>query len=111
MESLLKSLDSGGEWKNLQTRVGELQGRISEQLWQVLTALRVVGNDSLHGGDEDLITVYLSDTDGAIAVTFFGAINALVETLITQPKAANDLYAQISLPKREAAERAGRKKS
>lgn len=111
MEALLKELDPGEERKNLQKRVGELRGRVTEQLWQVLTALRVVGNDSLHGGDEELIAVYLNDSEGEMAGTLFGAINALVDALITQPRTASELYAQISLPKREAAERAGRRNS
>lgn len=108
LEAVLKETDTTGVRKNLQTRVGELQGQIAEPLWQVLTALRIVGNDSLHDGDDGLIAVYMNDEDGAVADSFFGAINALVETLITQPAKARELYAQLSPEKRAAAERAGR---
>ncbi|AWB88752.1 DUF4145 domain-containing protein [Salinibacterium hongtaonis] len=111
LESLLKEVDlEPSQRRDLNTRVGELRGRINDGLWKVLTALRVVGNDALHSDDDDLITVYLSDEDGELAETFFGAINELVEELITRPKRSDELYALIPETKREAAERAGKKR-
>jgi len=106
LESLLKELDESGGHKNLQTRIGELQGKVNASLWQVLTALRVVGNDSLHGDEDDLVILYLEGDAAEVVEPFFGAINALVEELITQPRKAQELYALIPQAKRDAAERA-----
>ncbi|MDR6866792.1 hypothetical protein J2Y69_001391 [Microbacterium resistens] len=106
VESLLLETDTSGQHRDLNTRVGELRGTINDDLWKVLTALRVVGNDALHGGDGELIAVYLQDSEGELAETFLGAINALVEELITRPRRASTLYDMLPAAKREAAERA-----
>ena len=106
LESFLKSQDASGSRKNLQVRIGELDGRINLGLWKVLTALRIVGNDSLHDEADDLVVLYLSDEQFDPAELLFGALNALVEELITQPRKADALYQMIPEAKREAAERA-----
>lgn len=107
LESFLKSRDEQPSHRNLQTRVGELRDQISGSLWQVLTALRIVGNDSLHGGEDGLVYLYLSNEDADLAEAFFGALNQLVEELVTVPARAAELYGMIPEAKREAAERAG----
>ena len=107
MESLLKELaPSSTPNANLQTRIGELASRVNPTLWQVLTALRVVGNDALHDGNDELIAMYLEGDIAETVEPFFGAINALVEELITQEKRAAELYRLIPDSKRDAAERA-----
>lgn len=106
VESLLLETDTSGERRDLNTRVGELRGAINDDLWKVLTALRVVGNDALHSGDGELIAVYLQDGEGELAETFLAAINALVEELITRPRRAGELYDMLPATKRETAERA-----
>jgi hypothetical protein len=106
LESLLKHLDGAGEQKNLQRRIGDLQGKVNESLWRVLTAIRVVGNDALHDEDEELVVMYLTGDASSIVEPLFGAINALVEELITLPRRAEELYAMIPQSKRESAERA-----
>lgn len=106
LESLLKDVDETPEARrDLNTRIGELRAKINTGLWKVLTALRVVGNDALHGSDDDLIAVYLRTEDADLAETFFAAINELVEELITRPNKAEELYALIPEAKRAAAER------
>ncbi|MEV8272682.1 DUF4145 domain-containing protein [Microbacterium sp. NPDC077184] len=107
LESFLKSQDESGKRMNLQTRIGNLRGLVNEPLWKVLTALRVVGNDSLHGDDDELVTMYLSGEDGGIVEPLFGALNALVEEMITLPRKAEALYSMIPDAKRSAAESAG----
>jgi len=109
LEALLKSVDDIGTKRDLNTRIGDLRERISPALWQVLTALRVVGNDALHSEDGELVALYLHDEDSELAETFLRAINELVEELITRPKRAEEIYAMLPESKREAAERAGSK--
>lgn len=106
LESFLKSREVSPSRKNLQSRIADLKDQVSHSLWQVLTALRVVGNDALHGEDDEIVRLYLSGDDADMAETFFGALNALVEELVTAPKRAADLYAKIPEAKRDAAERA-----
>lgn len=108
MEALLKELAPENGRPNLQNRLGVLQDRINPALWRVLTALRVVGNDALHGDEDDLVVMYLTGDVAETVEPFFGAINALVEELVTQPKRAEDLYNLIPESKRLAAERASK---
>lgn len=109
LEALLKAMDDNPKRRDLNTRIGELKDRLNPSLWQVLTALRVVGNDALHSEDGELVALYLSDDAGELADMFLAAINELVEELITRPKRAAEIYAMLSENKREAAERAGAK--
>jgi hypothetical protein len=109
LEALLKEVDETPDVRrDLNTRIGELHDRINSGLWKVLTALRVVGNDALHGHDGALIAVYLDEGDAQVADAFFVAINQLVDELITRPRNAENLYALIVQGQRESAERAAR---
>lgn len=110
LEAFLRETDSETNRKNLQARIAELKNQINPALWKVLTALRVVGNDSLHGDGDELIALYLHGEVAEVVEPFFGAINALVEELITQPRKADELYELIPSAKREAAERAATKR-
>lgn len=105
LEAFLREADTEPGRKNLQVRIGELKAQINPALWKVLTALRVVGNDSLHGDSDELIALYLHGEPAEVVEPFFSAINALVEELITQPRKADELYGLIPITKREAAER------
>ncbi|WP_396658388.1 DUF4145 domain-containing protein [Microbacterium sp.] len=105
LESLLKELAPAGGKPNLQARIAELRDQINPSLWKVLTALRVVGNDALHGDTDDLIIMYLNGEMSETVEPFFEAINSLVEQLLTQPRVASEIYERIPAPKREAAER------
>ncbi|MEU4015814.1 DUF4145 domain-containing protein [Microbacterium sp. NPDC028030] len=107
LEALLKAVDQNPARRDLNTRIGELHGQINTSLWQVLTALRVVGNDALHSEDGDLVALYLSDDAGELAEMFLAAINELVEELVTRPKRSAEIYAMLPESKRQAAERAG----
>lgn len=107
LEALLKAVYENPKRRDLNARIGELQGRINPSLWQVLTALRVVGNDALHSEDGELVALYMNDDAGELADMFLAAINELVEELVTRPKRSAEIYAMLPDGKREAAERAG----
>ncbi|MGM7671911.1 DUF4145 domain-containing protein [Microbacterium sp. A93] len=109
LEALLKAIDDDPKRRDLNTRIGELKERINPALWQVLTALRIVGNDALHSEEGELVALYLSEEQGELAETFLLAINELVEELITRPRRSAEIYAMLPEGKREAAERAGSK--
>lgn len=111
MEALLKELDGTPGRKNLQDRLGALHSKVSPELWKVLTALRVVGNDALHGDDDALVTLYLVEEDSGVVRALFAAINEVVHELVTRPREWEELYALIPESKREAAERATQKKA
>jgi hypothetical protein len=86
--------------------IANLHGQVQESLWKFLTAIRVVGNDVLHGGvDEGLVVVYLDGESDEVAEPLFAAINSLVEQLITQPRKADELYMRLPEGKRAEAER------
>lgn len=108
MEALLKEVDGAQGRKNLQERLGALHSKVSPDLWQILTALRVVGNDALHGDNDELVTLYLKEEASGVVRALFGSINEIVQELITRPRERAELYALIPDGKREAAERATR---
>ena len=106
LERLLRSLDDDSKGERLDELIARLSGRVTAPLWKLLTALRVVGNDTLHGsGGEDLVVLYLEGDASKVAEPFFGAINSVVEELITQPAAAEALYSMLPQAKRADAER------
>ncbi|MFF8186765.1 DUF4145 domain-containing protein [Microbacterium sp. NPDC016588] len=105
LEKLLREAvpDSGS--KKLDELIAGLASTIRPGLWKTLTAVRVLGNDSLHGNDGDLVAVLLGDESVELVAPLFMAINALVEELITQPRVTDEIYTMIPVEKREAAER------
>jgi hypothetical protein len=105
LERLLRGLESADSKQRLDGLVAGLSGKVGEPLWKLLTALRVIGNDTLHVGDTEIVTLFLEGDAAEVAEPFFGAINAVVEELITQPRKAAELYALIPQSKREDAER------
>lgn len=106
LERLLRNIEDGTKDERLDELIARLSGRVTAPLWKLLTALRVVGNDTLHGsGTEDLVALYLEGDASEVAEPFFGAINSVVEELITQPAAAEALYSLLPETKRAEAER------
>jgi hypothetical protein len=90
LERLLKTLDPDAGRVNLDERIARMGERVSAPLWQLLTALRHIGNKSLHVDDEpdEAVTVFLGDEDAGISELLFAAVNDLVDELITRPKRA-----------------------
>lgn len=104
MEALLKHLFPDTRARNLQERVGEARQYVRPNVWKLLTTLRVAGNDALHSGSGETVAIDLSGGDDGLIQPLLGAINMLVEELITQPQEADALYDQIPQAKREQAE-------
>lgn len=105
LEALLRELDTQSQGKRLDDLIAELRTRIGKTLWQLLTALRVVGNDALHSDSDGLVVLFLNGDRDVAVEPLFGAINEIVEQVVTQPAKANQLYAMIPEGKRATAER------
>ncbi|MFQ4150307.1 DUF4145 domain-containing protein [Arthrobacter sp. LAPM80] len=95
LERLLKHLDPECPTKaRLDDRIVRMETRVSTSTIEILNVLRHVGNTALHGeqdGDQSAV-IYLEDTDGVIAETFFMAINLLVDELVIKPARSAELY-------------------
>ncbi|MEL0627640.1 DUF4145 domain-containing protein [Salinibacterium amurskyense] len=105
LEALLRELDADSAGKRLDVLIAELRERIGTPLWQLITALRVVGNDSLHSEAGELVALFLDSSHDVAVEPLFGAINEIVEQVITRPKKAEELYNMIPESKRADAER------
>lgn len=108
LERLLRELDPDHRGKRLDELIAQLRGQIREPLWKFLTAIRVVGNDTLHAEEGELAVLYLGGDTDEIIEPLFEAVNTLIEELVTQPAKAEALYALIPEAKRDAAERKSR---
>lgn len=106
LERLLRGLPNAQPKDRLADLVAALSTSVSPTLWQLLTLLRFIGNDSLHGdGSSELVTLYLDGDAAEIVEPVFGAINSIVEEVIVQPAEAARLYAMIPEGVRMSAER------
>ncbi len=114
LESLLRGLplELSMPRPTLEDRINAVQKLVNPGLWKLLTAVRHVGNKSLHGADEDdtAVAMYLDETDDYVPRLLMGVVNQLAEQLIEIQNQTDQLYAAIPANVREAAERkAGRK--
>jgi hypothetical protein len=83
----------GEKSENLNDDIGALVKRgLPMRVQQALDVLRVIGNNAVHPGELDL------KDDAETATALFGALNMIVDVMITQPQAVDSLYAK--LPKR-----------
>lgn len=109
LETLLRGLPDANPKARLVDLIGDLKGEVTGPLWQLLTGLRYVGNTTLHGSGADadapLVALFLEGDAAEVVDPFFGAINTLVEELITQPRAIGSLYNLIPQSIRDAAEK------
>lgn len=106
LERLLKDLPGADPSLRLDDLIAALAPNVTPRLWQTITALRSLGNDTLHSdSDSELVALYLDGDAAEVAEPFFGAINAIVEEIIVQPRVANDLYSMIPPGVRTTAER------
>ncbi|WP_231567039.1 DUF4145 domain-containing protein [Frigoribacterium sp. MEB024] len=109
LERLLRTLDDEAPAKaRLDERIARLAPKVSSALARNLTVLRYIGNDALHGTDEEaeLVALYLdASSEAGIADVIFSAINELVDELITKPAEAERLFMQLPEGVRTAAER------
>jgi hypothetical protein len=89
----------GEPGKNLDTDIGALVKRgLLPHVQQALDAVRVIGNESVHPAQMDM------KDDIETAGALFGAINIIVEQMVTGPKAAEALYASLPATKLAAIE-------
>lgn len=111
MERLVRTLDPECPPRTrLDERLVRLEGRVSSPTMQLLNVLRHAGNTALHGGQDgdESVTIYMNEDRGAIVETFFHAINALVDELVTRPRLSDALYNELPESVREAYERKAR---
>lgn len=105
LERLLRELPESDPRAKLDDLIAGLGNRVSPTLWKLLTTLRYLGNDSLHGdGSSDLVALYLDGDAATIVEPIFGAINSIVEEVIVQPAEADRLYAMLPEGVRKSAE-------
>jgi len=105
LERLLREEAGASPKDRLDDLIAHLRNRIGDPLWQLLTTIRYVGNTTLHGDDgQELVALFLEGSDADVAEPMLGAMNALVEELITQPAKAASLYAMIPEGVRKSAE-------
>ncbi len=104
LESLLRDIEPANKSKRLDEMLASMKTRLGDDLWQLLTALRVVGNDVLHGDRDDLVLLLLDGEADVLIEPLFGAINTIVDKEIAQPARTQALYDLIPQAKRQAAE-------
>lgn len=97
LERLLRTLDPDAGRVNLATRIERIFPRVPAPLGQMLTVIRVVGNATLHVGDEpdEMLVLILDPAETEIVELIFEAINDLVEELIAKPSKVGKLYEKI----------------
>lgn len=98
MEQLLRLLDPDAPTSaRLDDRILRIEDRVSSSLAQLLTFIRHVGNQSLHGtGVPDDAVIMVLDTGNSEPVeAIFHAINELVDELKTKPERNRRLAAMV----------------
>lgn len=96
VERLLKHLDPTAPTRaKLEERIGRVRGRVSTPLAQLLDVVRVTGNCAVHVDDQpgDLVVMALDDAEGPELL--LGAVNGLVDELITRPKITDELWEKL----------------
>jgi hypothetical protein len=88
LQELLPELGAGND--NLNAAVAELvKVGLPPRIQQAMDAVRVIGNNAVHPGQIDF-----QDTP-EVALALFDLVNLIVETMITQPRAVEDLYRRL----------------
>lgn len=98
LESLVKTLTADAPTKyRLDDRLALLSRDLSQPVWEVLQAVRHIGNTALHGADDtdESIRLYLGDNDPQIPLMFFEAMNMLVDEKIVRPARAASLFSTL----------------
>jgi len=80
----------GATSANLNAAVAELvKVGLAPRIQQAMDAVRVIGNNAVHPGQIDF-----QDTP-EVALALFDLVNLIVESMITQPRAVEDLYGRL----------------
>ncbi len=94
MQKLCVKLGQSG--KNLNKDIGALvEEGLPPRIQKALDVVRVIGNEAVHPGQIDL------RDDHASAMTLFALLNMVSDTMITQPKALDDIYDSLPKNKRD----------
>ncbi|QYF74139.1 DUF4145 domain-containing protein [Cryobacterium sp. PAMC25264] len=91
LERLLKTLDdTPPKNANLAARIDAVHGKVSSSLGEMLTVIRHVGNQALHGSEttDDSVLLILDETQTELVDLIFESINELVDELVTKPEAS-----------------------
>ena len=87
----------GEKGKNIDDDIGSLVKKgLNPLVQQSLDIVRVIGNEAVHPGVIDL------KDDRDTALRLFELVNAIVEQMISHPKAVNEMYARLPEAKRKA---------
>ena len=91
LQVLVDGLEPGSA--DLDEKIGRLvgRGRLAQQIQQALDVLRVVGNNAVHPGQIDV-------DDEDLVLSLQKLTNLIVERMIEEPRAIDDLYT--TLPER-----------
>jgi len=86
----------GEESGDLNSKIGNLvQKGLRPEIQQSLDALRVIGNENVHPGTLDL------RDDPETAIALFALVNLIVQTMITDPKKAKEIFDKIPQSKKD----------
>lgn len=108
LERLLREVDSDAPTDaRLDDRIARVSGRVSTGLAETLDVIRYLGNEALHVNDEqqELVYLYLDETEPEIAEFMFASINQLVDELIARPEIARRRFEQLPDGVRESVQR------
>ena len=104
VQKLCKNLGEKG--KNIDDDIASLVKKgLNPRVQKSLDIVRVIGNEAVHPGVLDL------KDDRDTAISLFGLINSIVDQMISQPKAVDDLYGKLPASKRKAIEERDKKSS
>jgi hypothetical protein len=97
-------LHLGEKGKDLNQDIASLVSKgLNQQIQQSLDIVRVIGNAAVHPG-----VLNLKD-DRQTALVLFEILNSIADQMISQPKAARNMYAKLPEDKRKAIEARDRK--
>ncbi len=89
----------GEKGKKIDDDIGSMVKKgLNPLVQQALDIVRVIGNEAVHPGSIDL------NDDRETALQLFELVNAIVDQMITHPKAVKELYAKLPESKRKAIE-------
>ena len=89
----------GEESGDLSAKIGNLVTRgLRPEIQQSLDAVRVIGNEAVHPGELDV------GDNPEIANALFSLVNLIVQTMITDPKKAQEIFDKIPQNKKDGIE-------
>jgi len=86
----------GEESGDLNTKIGNLVAQgLRPEIQQSLDAVRVIGNETVHPGTLDV------RDDPNIAKALFALVNLIIQTMITDPKKAQEIFDKLPQEKKD----------